>query len=161
MSGGSEMQSLSTSNLWRRTYQVGVVVKDIGEATKFYESLGIGPFVEGPSGSALERVIHGNAIPDAELTGRIARMGNIELELIQPVRGATVQREFLDTRGEGVIHLCAHTDDLDRDIAIMRELGFVVISSGRFDDGGRFAYFDTQRVGGVVLELFEAGSRWK
>jgi len=148
-------------SLWDRVYQVAVVVRDMDKATKFYESLGIGPFVEGPSASAIERRIYGKLEPDAKVMGRIAQMGPIELELFQPISDKSIQHEFLDTRGEGVIHICAYTDDLDRDIEIMREKGFEVISSAHLDDGGKFAYFDTREVGGLIFELFQTGSRWK
>lgn len=148
-------------SLWERAYQVAVVVKDMDKAIKFYESLGIGPFVEGPSAVALERRIYGKLEPDAEVMGRIARMGSIELELMQPVQGNSIQMEYLKTRGEGVIHICAYTDDIDADIKTMEEKGFRVISSAHFPDGGKFAYFDTREVGGLILELFQTGSEWK
>ena len=90
-----------------------------------------------------------------------AKMGDIEFEIMQPVEGASIQAEFLAANGEGVVHLCAHTDDLDRDIAFMASRGFDVISSAVLEDGGRFAYFDTRSVGGLILELFQVGERWK
>lgn len=150
-----------SKDLWARTYQVGVVVKDIDQATRFYERLGIGPFVEGPSAHALERKIYGRNNPDARVKGRITQMGSVEFELLQPVSGDSIQAEFLEQHGEGVIHLCAHTDDLDRDMAELTELGFEVISSAILADGGKFAYFDTRKVGGLILELFQTGSDWE
>jgi hypothetical protein len=60
-----------------------------------------------------------------------------------------------------VVHICAHTDDLDRDIEELTELGYEIISEGKLSDGGRFAYFDTRAVGGLILELFETGSSWQ
>jgi hypothetical protein len=36
-----------------------------------------------------------------------------------------------------------------------------VISYGELGDGGRFAYFDTRAVGGLVLELFQTGETWE
>lgn len=149
------------NGLWDRAYQVGVVVSDMNKAVSFYEALGIGPFVEGPSLHALDRRIYGKLEPDAEVTGRIAPMGRIELELMQPVRGRSIQAEFLEKHGEGVIHICAYTDDIERDIELMASKGFEVISTAQFDDGGRFAYFDTREVGGLVLELFQTGDSWK
>jgi len=148
-------------DLWDRTYQVGVVVRDLDKAIAFYERLGIGPFGEGPSASTLERRVHGDDAPDTRVAGKIAQMGNIEFELLQPVAGRSVQGDFLEEHGEGIVHICAHTDDLDRDIAEMAELGYKVISYGRLDDGGQFAYFDTQEVGGLVLELFQTGTSWE
>ena len=148
------------ADLWSRTYQVGVVVRDIDRAAAFYERLGIGPFVEGPSAHALERKVYGEDAPDARVKGRIAQMGSVEFELLQPVSGNSIQAEFLEKHGEGVIHLCAHTDDLDRDMAELTGLGFRVISSAILEDGGKFAYFDTREVGGLILELFQTGADW-
>lgn len=148
-------------DLWSRTYQVGVVVRDIDRAVEFYERLGVGPFVEGPSAHTLERKIYGQDAPDVKVKGLITQMGPIEFELLQPVAGRGIQAEFLEKHGEGVVHLCAHTDDLDRDVADLTGLGYRVISSGLLDDGGKFAYFDTREVGGLVLELFQTGNKWE
>jgi catechol 2,3-dioxygenase-like lactoylglutathione lyase family enzyme len=148
------------AGLWARAYQVGVVVRDLDRAKAFYERLGIGPFEEGPSAHTLERRIHGSPAPDAAVRGALAKMGDIEFELLQPVSGTTIQGEFLERHGEGVVHICAFTDDIDRDIAELVGLGYEVISEGWLADGGHFAYFDTTEVGGLVLELFETGSEW-
>ena len=147
--------------LWSRTYQIGVVVRDIEQAAAFYERLGIGPFTEGPSAHTVERKIYGQDAPDVAVKGLIAQMGDIEFELLQPVSGKGIQAEFLERHGEGVVHLCAYTDDLDRDMADLTALGCAVISFGRLSDGGRFAYFDTREVGGLILELFQTGDDWK
>jgi catechol 2,3-dioxygenase-like lactoylglutathione lyase family enzyme len=148
------------SGLWNRAYQVGVVVRDLDRAKAFYERLGVGPFEEGPSAHTLERRIYGKSAPDAAVRGALAKMGDFEFELLQPVSGNTIQGEFLERHGEGVVHICAFTDDIDRDIAELSDLGYEVISEGWLDDGGHFAYFDTREVGGLVLELFETGSDW-
>jgi catechol 2,3-dioxygenase-like lactoylglutathione lyase family enzyme len=146
------------SNVWARIYQIGVVVRDLDQAKAFYERLGIGPFTDGPSASAVRREIYGEELAGIEVRGLITQMGKIEFELLQPAAGQSIQQEHLDTRGEGVIHLCAYTDDLQFDITAMAELGYPVISYGELDDGGLFAYFDTRATGGVILELFQTGS---
>lgn len=92
------------------------MVRDIDSAKTFYERLGIGPFVEGPSGHILERRIYGDLAPDASARGMTAAMGNIDFKLEQPVSGKTIQGEFLERHDEGVVHICDHTDDLERDI---------------------------------------------
>ena len=149
------------AGIWDRAYQVGVVVRDLDRAVEFYERLGIGPFEEGPSAHTVERRIYGEPAPDAAVRGRIAQMGNIEFELLQPVSGRTVQGDFLEEHGEGVVHICAYTDDLERDVEELTGLGYEVISHGVLEDGGRFAYFDTRQVGGLVLELYQTGSSWQ
>jgi methylmalonyl-CoA/ethylmalonyl-CoA epimerase len=144
-----------------RTYQVAVVVKDLDKAIKFYESLGIGPFVEGGSASAIERKVYGKPAPDVKIKGAMTQMGQINFELLQPVEGESVQKEFLESRGEGVIHICSWVDDLDKEIAKMAEKGVKVVSYVELSDHGKCAYFDTREVGGFFLELFQAGPNWK
>ncbi len=146
---------------WSRTYQLGVVVKDIDAAREHYERAGIGPFVEGPSKQAFDRKVYGKPAPDVVVRGLLARMGPLELELLQPVHGDGIQQEALDGRGEHALHICAHTDDLSRDIQDMADKGFPVISEGKFSDGGRFAYFDTRAIGGLILELFQPGDTYR
>ena len=146
--------------LWDRAYQLGVVVRDLEQAQAFYERLGIGPFEEGPSAHALRREIYGEEAPDVAVRGSIAKMDNIEFELLQPVSGNSIQAEFLERYGEGVVHLCAFTDDIERDKTQLTDLGYKIISEGWLSDGGHFAYFDTRETGGLVLELFETGSEW-
>lgn len=145
--------------MWDRTYQVAVVVSDLGEAVAFYERVGIGPFSDGPSASTVRREVYGEDRPDVRVAGRVAQMGPIEFELLQPIAGPSIQAEFLAEHGEGMIHICAYTDDLEADMELMVEMGHEVISYGELDDGGRFAYFDTRSTGGLVLELFQVGTR--
>lgn len=147
--------------LWDRAYQIGVVVRDLDKAQAFYERLGIGPFEEGPSAHALRREIYGEEAPDAAVRGSLAKMGNIEFELLQPVSGNTIQAEFLERHGEGVVHICAFTDDLEADKEELVGRGCPVISEGWLSDGGHFAYFDTRAIGGLVLELFQTGTDWR
>ena len=81
--------------LWDRTYQVGVAVRDLDQAIEFYERLGIGPFVEGPSAHSVMRKVYGEDAPDTRVAGKIAQMGNIEFELLSPIAGRSVQGDFI------------------------------------------------------------------
>lgn len=148
---------MSDMPTWKRAYQIGVVVADLDRARRHFEALGIGPFSDGPSQVALDRQIYGRPAPDVQVRGLTAPMGPFEFEIMQPVRGESIQAEMLHTRGEGVVHLCAYTDQFETESAAMTAAGFPVISSGRFHDGGRFAYFDTRSIGGIILELFQPG----
>ncbi|MGO1850804.1 VOC family protein [Microbacterium sp.] len=139
---------------WDRIYQIGVVVADLDDAIAHYAKAGIGPFHEGPSAAATDRRVHG--LPsDAVVRGACVQLGPIELELLQPVNGDSFQDEMLKEKGEHALHVCAYTDDLDADTAEMAEAGFPVVSEGNLADGGRFAYYDTRAVGGLILERHE------
>ena len=140
-----------------KAYQVGVVVREMDKAIEFYQSLGIGPFIEGPSAIAIDRKVYGKPA-DVKVRGAIAQMGRIEFELLQPVEGESIQREFLNSRGEGFIHINSHTDNIEKQKDELAKKGFDVIMNGTNPDGGSFAYFDTREVGGVILELEQLGA---
>jgi len=137
-----------------RIDQVGVVVKDLEKAVDYYSSLGIGPF-EGLNLNRKARTVYGKAVDDVKNVSRVAQMGAVQLELIQPVSGESIQREFLETRGEGVNHLGFFVDDVDKEVAKLVAKGFKVISSVTYVGGGSVAYLDTDRLGGVQFELIQ------
>jgi methylmalonyl-CoA/ethylmalonyl-CoA epimerase len=124
---------------------IGVVVRDVDKAVESYQSLGI-------VDKATDRVtMEGKK---AKLVGRFIHIGSLLIELWQPVRGKTVQQEFLDSRGEGVNHIAFHVDDLDREKERMAEKGIPVVFSVR-DEEGYMAYFDTRKVGNILIELIQ------
>lgn len=132
---------------------VGVVVKDLEKAIEYYQSLGMGPFVPNPSESAADRKIYGKPAPNVKVKGVVAQMGPIKFELMQPIEGESLQKEFLKSKGEGINHIGFVVDDLEGEMAKLEEKGFKVISGGKIPPNGGFAYFDTDKLGGVIFAL--------
>ena len=57
--------------------------------------------------------------------------------------------------GEGLHHLGYYVDDIEAAVAAMAERGYAVLQAGRgfgVDGDGAYAYFDTERDFGCVLE---------
>ena len=131
---------------------IGVIVRDMDKAIEQYQALGIGPF-EPLSETPTDRKLYGKPADDIRNKVRVAQMGNIRFELAQPVSGESIQKEFLERRGEGINHLSFAVDDLDKEVAKLAEKGFKVAFRGKFQEGGGFAYFDTDKVGGVIFAL--------
>ncbi|HJX69823.1 MAG TPA: VOC family protein, partial [Dehalococcoidia bacterium] len=149
------MEKISTEKLpFSRVDQIGVIVRDMDKAVEYYQSLGIGPF-ESMGIAHTERRVYGKVVTDVKNVVRVARMGQVQLELVQPAEGKSIQREFLDRHGEGINHLGFFVDDVDKEMAKMIQRGFKVIASTRFVGGGGGAYFDTGRIGGVLLEVVQ------
>ena len=134
--------------------QVGVVVRDLKRAVEHYSSFGIGPF-KPLNVTRIERKVYGRPASDVRNISRMAQMGSVQFELIQPVFGESVQREFLESRGEGINHLGFFVDNVDREVARLEEKGFKVISSVKYAGGGEVAYLDTDKIGGVIFELIQ------
>jgi 4-hydroxyphenylpyruvate dioxygenase-like putative hemolysin len=141
-----------------RVCQIGVIVRDLDEAVAFYEGLDIGPF-ESTKGAApiFDRQMYGKPAPDVKNRISTTQMGAVQLELVQPISGKSLQMEFLEKHGEGVNHLAFVVDDLNAEVAKLVQKGFRVISSGRTARSA-FAYLNTDKVGGVVFELIQQSS---
>lgn len=129
---------------WRFNH-LGMVVRDVDKAVEYYQSLGI-------VSDVTDRItMEGKK---AKLVGRFIDIGSLRIELWQPVRGETVQQEFLNSRGEGVNHIAFHVDDLDREKERMAEKGIPVVFTVR-DEEGYMAYFDAREVGNTLIELIQ------
>lgn len=134
--------------------QVGVVVEDMDRAIKYYEDLGIGPFEARKVPPPQDRVVHGKPAPDIKVVSMHAQLGpGIRLELVQPISGESLQKEFLQRHGEGINHIAFYVDDLDKEVTELVKKGFKVIQSVRRPGSQSTAYFDTDKVGGVLIEL--------
>jgi len=144
-------------------HHVSVVVRDIEKAIEFYQSLGIGPFppLIGPAGPTplTGKMIRGKPA-DYQIDLRHAEggVGQLQFEVVQPLEGETPVKEFLEERGEGIHHIGFFVDDLDQETAKMAEKGFKITQSGETPTV-RWAYFDTDAVGGVVIELMQMTSK--
>jgi hypothetical protein len=86
---------------------------------------------------------------------RALQIGPLPIELFQPVEGETTHTEFLNSIGEGLSTLAFIVDDLAEETAKLVKQGFEVISSAKTEKGATFAYFDTRKVGNVMIELIE------
>jgi methylmalonyl-CoA/ethylmalonyl-CoA epimerase len=133
---------------------IGVVVRDLDQAIQYYRSLGFGDFSANPSEVATDRKVYGKPA-NIKLKGAETPLGAIRFEMLQPVEGESVQKEFLVKRGEGINHIGFVVEDLDQEVAKLEARGFPVVSSGKIPPHGAFTYVDTSRVGGVFIELIK------
>jgi|TARA_Y100000031_G_C8223885_1_gene387337 4-hydroxyphenylpyruvate dioxygenase-like putative hemolysin len=140
--------------LLSRFHHVGVLVKNMDEAVEYYRGLGIGPF-ESFNLVQIDRKVYGKPAPNVKVIAKGAQMGPIGFELVQPVSGKSVQKEWLKRRGEGINHLAFLVEDIEEATSIMVEAGFKVISCAKNKGGGGTAYFDTDKIGGVIIAQHE------
>jgi methylmalonyl-CoA/ethylmalonyl-CoA epimerase len=136
-------------------HHVGVIVKDMDKTIDYLSSAGIGPFVM-PGGKKWIEVSFNGELRGKPAAWKVkisnAKLGNGELELLQPSGGPSLLQEFLDNHGEGLHHIGYITDNLERDIKALAKQGVKVLTSASAEGGG-FAYFDTGVNGGIITEL--------
>jgi len=123
--------------------QIGIVVKDCEKVAENWERMfGIGPwtFITNTREDA-----EGNPL---EVKLGFAYMGDLELELIEVVKGKTLHSEFLAEHGEGLHHLGFMVDDVDGEAANLEGQGVKIM----LQRPGQWAYMDTREPGGVIFE---------
>jgi len=136
---------------------IGVVVRDMEKAVEYYSSVfGLGPFnvyvfepekqwfMEKPSSFRLQM-------------GK-AMWGDIVLELIQPIGGESLHKDFLGTHGEGLQHLGFLVPDYEETFDKFVKAGFAPLTRVEtyveaYKGNLKACYFDTRRVGGIIFEI--------
>lgn len=142
---------------------VGIPVRDLDKSLEDYRSLGLASFQPEfliDSSKYAEYLVYGKT-PDPVVKTRVAlgKMGPLGIELLQPVQGETVHKEFLEGRGEGIGHIAYTVDDLEEETARLVEKGFPVILSIKLAEKTRRSavYIDTRnRFSNLIIELIQA-----
>jgi methylmalonyl-CoA/ethylmalonyl-CoA epimerase len=147
MTKGNEKMKSPFSKL----HHLSVVVRNMEEAIKFYESIGIGPFEDYPPLTEYKKLNVQDKTGFFNLKFKVAQVGDIQIQLCQPGEEKSIYKDFLEKKGEGVYHLGFVVDQVDDSEAELKKLGLRVLSSGRREDGSGFSYMDTAQKAGVTL----------
>jgi methylmalonyl-CoA/ethylmalonyl-CoA epimerase len=119
--------------------------------------LGIGPFrvyTFNPD-SVTQQTYHGQP-SSFSLTVCFATNNDLTFEIMQPVSGRTVIREFLDAHGEGIHHIAFDCGGApwDQRIKLFTDRGFAATQSGRWLDQNSFSFFDTEAATTTCFETY-------
>ena len=136
--------------------QIGLIVRDIERTAKIYADV-FGMDVPNVIITDTEDVAHTKlrgVSTQARAKLAFLQMGNVSLELIEPIGEPSTWKEFLDEHGEGVHHIAFQIKGMDRVLAYLDSKDIPVIQRGDYT-GGRYAYVDSAPSLGVILELLE------
>ena len=144
--------------------QVGLVVRDLQATMEAYHrALGWGPwYVYEHKPPALHDLrLHGEPV-EFSMLGAETQVGPIAFELLQPLEGPSLYKEWLEERGEGLHHVACmvHSKEGAR---TMQEhfagLGVETLTSGRLGDDLEFYYFDSQPLLKMIVETGSGHSK--
>jgi methylmalonyl-CoA/ethylmalonyl-CoA epimerase len=126
----------------RRIHHVGVVVKRLSDAYRFYcDVLGLPLLKE-------------KTIADQGVRAALLAAGDTEIELLEPIDAGSGIGRFLERRGEGLHHLCFETPDVGGAIADLKNRGIELIDTTPRDGlAGRIAFLHPRACRGVLVEL--------
>ena len=82
---------------------------------------------------------------------------NIDIELVEPLRGRNIWSDFLQEGNYGLHHLRFSVSDYDGTVSDMQERGIAVSMEGesvRQIPGLKWAYFNTENPLGWIIEIF-------
>jgi catechol 2,3-dioxygenase-like lactoylglutathione lyase family enzyme len=136
--------------------QIGLVVRDIEQTAKAYADLfGMDmPGIITTDPEEIARTRFRGAPTQARAKLAFFKMGDVSLELIEPVGEPSTWKEFLDEHGEGVHHIALRIDGMERVLTFMEGEGISAIQRGDYT-GGRYAYVDSAPSLAVIIELLE------
>jgi methylmalonyl-CoA epimerase len=122
----------------------GIAVKNLDDALKVYTEA-LGAELEG--------------IHEALESGMRAAMlsaGSDKLELIEPIGTGGVIAKFIESRGEGIHHICVEVDDIVKTLESLSNKGVRLIDTKpRQGIEGKVAFIHPKAMNGVLIELLE------
>jgi methylmalonyl-CoA epimerase len=123
---------------------LGIAVKSIAEARKFYESLGMA-------------VTHEETVRHERVHTAMLPVGESRVELLEATDTESTVAKFIGKRGEGLHHVALQVPDIDAAFAELQRQGVRLVSEKvQVGAGGhRYIFVHPASAGGVLIELVE------
>lgn len=148
---------MSEDNLGSTTVaQIAIVVRDIEEACKRWSVILGQPIpnvIITQPGTEVNMTYRGQE-SNAQAKLAFFNLGQVQLELIEPIGEHSTWKEALDKNGESVHHIAFWVEDMQASVDFLKQHGIAMIQRGDMGEG-QYAYFDAEERLGVQLELLE------
>jgi methylmalonyl-CoA/ethylmalonyl-CoA epimerase len=125
-----------------KVHHVGIVVRDMEQAMRFYRDL---------LGLPAHKV---EALKDQGVKAALLKLGTSEIELLEPVVTDNGIARYLERKGEGLHHVCFEVDDVERDLTDLKARGTEMIDQQtRIGIAGRICFLHPSAMDGTLIEL--------
>ena len=123
---------------------LGIAVKSLAQAKKFYETLGLSPMED-------------ETVEAEKVRLSMVPVGESRIELLEPLSDDSPIAKFLAKRGEGLHHVALNVEDLSGTVERLKASGARLISDEiKIGAGGHlYVFVHPSSAGGVLLELVE------
>ena len=136
--------------------QVGIIVRDIeSKARAWSEILGL-PMPNIIITDTMDKTqaeYHSEPTP-ARAKLAFFHMGQLDVELIEPIDAPSTWKDQLDQHGDSLHHIAFEIKGMQEKISYLDSKGIPLVQRGEYT-GGRYAYLDGVAQLGTVLELLE------
>ena len=134
-------------------WDAAVVVKDLDKTIDHLEALGIGPFIQPDPPPGAGGLFYEDKPLTSNSRAKVARLGDMQLEIIQPDdKPNNPWIEFLTTRGGGIHHVGFQVSDVEAEVKRLTSLGAEVSFYGKINGKIGAAYVDL-KFANLVIEL--------
>ncbi len=82
------------------------------------------------------------------------RLGQVSLELIEPIGEPSTWNDQLQEHGDSLHHIAFRIQGMKEKLALLADLGIPLVQKGEYK-GGRYAYVDGVEKLGATIELLE------
>lgn len=122
---------------------IGIAVKSIAEASKFWEeTLGL-------------KIVATEEVAEQKVITAFIPCGDSEVELLQATAEDSPIAKFIESKGEGIQHIALRVDNIEEALAELKEKDVRLIDAvpRRGAGGAKIAFLHPKATGGVLLEL--------
>jgi methylmalonyl-CoA/ethylmalonyl-CoA epimerase len=136
--------------------QVGLVVHDIQKAIDAYcEILALPrPQIVVTDEYSQARTVYRGKPSFAQAKLAFFDMGQVQIELIEPIGEPSTWKEALDEKGTSIHHIAFQIKNTPEIVGNLEKHGIQVIQQGYYT-GGMYTYMNSQEKLGLILELLE------
>ena len=127
----------------KKVDHIAIAVRNLDEALQLYDKL------FGARPSKIE------TIPQQGVKPALIPMGQgSEIELLEPIDPQSGVAKFIESRGEGIHHICLEVEDVDRELDTLANKGVHLIDKqGRPGLAGKVGFLHPKSTKGVLIEL--------
>lgn len=124
---------------------IAIVVSNLEEAAKFYQN------ILGLTLSGVEMVA-----PQKTKAG-FFKIGESNIELVEPSEPDSPLVKFLETKGQGIHHICFEVDDVEAETKLLLEKGAMMVDQKPRQGAHhtKVAFIHPKSSSGVLIELCE------
>jgi len=129
----------------KKINHIAIAVNDLEEAARFYQTV-------------MGLTLSGVEVVTAQKTKvGFFKIGESNIELVQPAEPDSPLVKFLETKGQGIHHICLEVDDVETEVKAFLEKGATMVDQkprpGAHDT--KVAFVHPKSSGGVLIELCE------
>lgn len=129
--------------MFEKAEHIGIAVKNISEAIKIFEVL-------------LNSPCYKTEIVESEkVTTAFFKAGESKIELLEPSSEESAIAKFIEKRGEGLHHIAFEVENIEEEMARLKEKGFHLLRDKPFRgaDNKMVCFIHPKSCNGVLVEL--------